>query len=60
VKLNAREGKLICKLALLADEQQAGRLEIRPAKVATVSEVRTPEMARVLRQTGSTDLSGQR
>jgi phenylacetate-coenzyme A ligase PaaK-like adenylate-forming protein len=31
-------------LALLADEQQSGRLPVRPAKVTTVSEVRTPDM----------------
>lgn len=32
-------------LGLLAHEQHAGRLHISPLKVATVSEVRTPEMA---------------
>jgi putative adenylate-forming enzyme len=31
-------------LALIADEQLAGRLQIAPATVATTSEVRTPEM----------------
>jgi phenylacetate-CoA ligase len=31
-------------LALLADEQRAGRLRIRPRIVATTSETRTPEM----------------
>lgn len=35
-------------LALLADEQRAGRLSVRPAKVTTVSEVRTPEMERLI------------
>ncbi len=35
-------------LALLADEQLAGRLEVRPRKVMTVSEVRTPEMAEAI------------
>jgi phenylacetate-CoA ligase len=34
---------------LLAREQHAGRLHIRPLKVATVSEVRTPEMADAIR-----------
>jgi phenylacetate-CoA ligase len=36
-------------LALLADEQQAGRLHVRPTKVMTVSEVRTPDMAAAIR-----------
>lgn len=31
-------------LALLAEEQQTGRLRVQPAKVTTVSEVRTPDM----------------
>ena len=31
-------------LALLADEQQSGRLRLRPLKVTTASEVRTPDM----------------
>jgi phenylacetate-CoA ligase len=37
-------------LALLADEQLAGRLDLRPEKVVTVSEVRTPEMADAIRE----------
>ena len=36
-------------LALLADEQLEGRLTVRPKKVMTVSEVRTPEMAEAIR-----------
>lgn len=36
-------------LALLAEEQLAGRLQVRPRKVMTVSEVRTPEMAETMR-----------
>lgn len=36
-------------LALLADEQLAGRLDVRPGKVITVSEVRTPEMTETIR-----------
>lgn len=35
-------------LALLADEQAAGRLDVRPSTVITVSEVRTPEMERAI------------
>jgi len=35
-------------LALLADEQLAGRLEVHPRKIMTVSEVRTPEMAKAI------------
>lgn len=35
-------------LALLADEQLAGRLEVHPLKIMTVSEVRTPEMAEAI------------
>lgn len=37
-------------LGLLAHEQHAGRLRIAPSKVATVSEVRTPEMAEAIRR----------
>ena len=36
-------------LALLAGEQLGGRLDVRPAKVVTVSEVRTPEMEETIR-----------
>jgi phenylacetate-CoA ligase len=36
-------------LGLLAHEQDAGRLHIRPLKVATVAEVRTPEMVDAIR-----------
>ncbi|MDQ3980945.1 MAG: phenylacetate--CoA ligase family protein [Actinomycetota bacterium] len=36
-------------LSLLAHEQHEGRLHLRPAKVATVSEVRTPEMTDAIR-----------
>ena len=36
-------------LALLAGEQRAGRLDVRPEKVMTVSEVRTPEMTDAIR-----------
>ena len=36
-------------LALLASEQLAERLDVRPAKVVTVSEVRTPEMEENIR-----------
>ena len=36
-------------LRLLAHEQHEGRLHIRPLKVATVGEVRTPEMADAIR-----------
>jgi phenylacetate-coenzyme A ligase PaaK-like adenylate-forming protein len=36
-------------LGLLAHEQREGRLHIRPLKVATVAEVRTPEMADAIR-----------
>ncbi len=36
-------------LALLADEQREGRLELRPTKVVTFSEVRTPEMEQAIR-----------
>jgi phenylacetate-coenzyme A ligase PaaK-like adenylate-forming protein len=36
-------------LALLAHEQHEGRLHIGPGKVATVSEVRTPEMTDAIR-----------
>ena len=36
-------------LARLAHEQQAGNLRLRPAKVATVSEARTPEMTDAMR-----------
>lgn len=35
-------------LSLLADEQMAGRLEVHPRKIMTVSEVRTPEMAETI------------
>ncbi len=37
-------------LAMLADEHEAGRLRFRPAKVVTVSEVRTPEMTETIRR----------
>lgn len=37
-------------LALLADEQAAGRLRIRPSVVSTSSELRTPEMAAAMRE----------
>ena len=37
-------------LALLADEQRAGRLRLRPRKVITLSEVRTQEMETVMRE----------
>ena len=40
--------------ALLAREQIAGRLSIRPAVVATHSEVLTPEMARLIEQAWGT------
>ena len=36
-------------LALLADEQLSGRLRLRPKKVTTLSEVRTPDMEAVIR-----------
>ena len=36
-------------LALLADVQRSGRLHIRPEKVTTLSEVRTPEMEALIR-----------
>jgi putative adenylate-forming enzyme len=37
-------------LAMLAGEQEAGRLRLHPAKVVTVSEVRTPEMTEAIRR----------
>ncbi len=42
-------------LALLAHEQQAGALHLSPAKVATVSEVRTPEMTDAIRTAWGVD-----
>lgn len=38
-------------LALLADEQRAGRLRLAPTKVVTLSEVRTPEMEEAIAST---------
>ena len=42
-------------LALLADEQRSGRLHIRPNKVTTLSEVRTPGMEASIRDAWGSD-----
>ena len=42
-------------LALLADEQRSGRLRIRPTKVTTLSEVRTPGMEASIRDAWSSE-----
>ncbi|MDP9071309.1 MAG: hypothetical protein M3N68_08500 [Actinomycetota bacterium] len=42
-------------LALLADEQRAGRLHLRPTTVTTMAEVRTPEMEEAIRTAWSVE-----